>query len=129
LITRVSDTARSAGLILLLLASLTGCSVYSAVPVSQAPAVEPGDHVRITTRDNVTLEFELLGIEGGALSDGQQSVPLAEIESLEVRHVNRRTLFITLGVVAGALLIIDEQNDSCTPSGVFGCVENAGIGF
>lgn len=67
------------------------------------------DTVRIHTHSGETLQFELVSIEHDVLAGADQRIQMQDIANVEVERLNKRGLFITLGSIAAALLVI-EQN-------------------
>jgi len=68
-----------------------------------AGEVLPGDSVSIVTTDRAKHRFEVTGVAGGIVEGRAESVPVAQIVSLEKREVSTRK---TLGLVPLTLLIL-----------------------
>lgn len=121
----VNMSTLTLGLSVPLLASrLAGCVTYTQVPVRDgalpADAIEVGDTVRARERGGGTTEFEVTGIEPGALIGATQRAELAGLSYLALAS-RKRSLWIALGVVGGAWLLY-EQNNDCDPGpGALSC--------
>lgn len=77
-------------------------------PASLVDAVQPGDRVKITTRDGRGLEFEVVSVEPDALVGAEQRVARDEIASLEVTHtsVAKTTALVGGGYLAFFLVMV-----------------------
>jgi hypothetical protein len=79
--------------------------------------LEPGDKVRLSTKEGVLHEFRVVAIdhENGALTGKDEVVRVDEIESLETRRVGWGKTGALIGVLS--LLILDTDcEDTCGDS-------------
>jgi hypothetical protein len=101
-------------------AVLTGCvSLYpvqlrdGAIPRGQ---VNVGDRVRVETRGGESLTFEVTGVENGVVTgDKGERVAAADMQTLEVERLNKKTTIITLSVIGGIIVtaIAVDAVDDC----------------
>lgn len=98
---------------------VAGCVSYRPVPLREGAfergAVRVGEDVRGETRTGEELAFRVTAVEEGALTgDEGEHVPAGELQSLEVRRMNKTKTIVflsVLGGVVGTALILDELDD------------------
>lgn len=94
-------------------AALVVASCTTTRPIDPgAPAriveeVQPGDRVKITTRDGRELEFEVVTVEPDALVGAEQRVARGEIANLEVTQTSvAKTSALVGGIYLAFLLVM-----------------------
>jgi hypothetical protein len=112
------------------LSALGGCATYYPVettPEAITRTVEPGDTVRVTTRDADDMQLLVIGLDDYSLhghidgsADREALVSYDRIEDLEVERLNMRKalLRIVLPVVVGAAIVCN--NTDCSTRGFVG---------
>jgi len=80
-------------------------------------------HRRIVERDVIKcfltttgeiLEIEVTGFEGDHILAPDRRVALSDIDSLEIKRLNRGSLYITLGAIGGAILLLKSEDETCS---------------
>jgi hypothetical protein len=112
-------------------AGLGGCATYYPVettPEAITRTVEPGDTVRLTTRDDEDgMQLLVIGVNDHSLhgridasADREALVSFDRIEELEVERLNMRKalLRIVLPVVVGTAIVCN--NTDCSTRGLVG---------
>lgn len=76
-------------------------------PASLVEEVQPGDRVKITTRDGRELEFEVVTVEPDALVGAEQRVARGEIANLEVTQTSvAKTSALVGGIYLAFFLVM-----------------------
>jgi hypothetical protein len=132
---RTAGIARAARVLLpfglVVLAALGGCATYYPVettPEAITRTVEPGDTVRLTTRDDEQgMQLLVIGVNDYSLhgridarEDHEARVSFDRIEDLEVERLNMRKalLRIVLPVIVGAAIVCNHSD--CSTHGLVG---------
>jgi hypothetical protein len=95
--------------LLIIGASASGCTTMRPItptPTAIEETVRPGDKVRVTTRDNRELEFEVQEITENRLVGEQVKVTFSDIGNIERKESNPvKTTGLVVGVLAGMILL------------------------
>lgn len=90
---------------------LTSCTALKTVyiPSGESPpslpgSVKVGDNVVVTTKDREKKRFEVTAVEADALVGKDVRVAYADMDTLQVRHIDKGPT-IALAVVVGAILL------------------------
>ena len=111
--------------------SLVGCVSWNAVPLREGAfargAVQVGEDVRGETRNGEEVAFTVTGVEEGSLTGDQgERVPAGDLQSLEVRRMDKvKTiiLFSVLGGVVATAYVLDVLDDCSYSDGEYFCVD------
>ena len=111
-----SAVKASAGALAVL--GLAGCVTYHAVPLQEGAfargAVQVGEEVRVQTSGGEELAFTVAGVQEGALTgDEGERIAAGDLQSLEVRSLDKRKTIVALSVLGGVVLtglLIDEAH-------------------
>jgi hypothetical protein len=107
-------------LLLGLCLALTGCTTTHNIPFSnlqgnQAPAISPGESVRVTLKSGQVRRLKVAVVDAETITgrdlDAKDSgtsiqIALADVQALHVREFEgKQTFWLVFGVVAGVLTI------------------------
>jgi hypothetical protein len=116
---------------LLALAPLAACVSWQKVPLVNGEfprnTIRVGDELRAETRSGEEVSFDVAGVEGTTITgEGGESVQAADLTSLEIGRMSKKTMIITLSVVGGILgtaWLADELDDCSFSDGDYFCAE------
>lgn len=76
-------------LLCVLLIAAVGCKSWRTIPLDEVhERVEPGDYVRVSTKDGDKLSFVVARVTSTMLAGESYSVLLADVEKLQVRRIS-----------------------------------------
>ena len=96
---------------------LSGCTTYQLLDrdeLSRIGAVlRPGDDVRVITLGGEQIDLTIDTAQATEITGGDVRILVSDVRTIEMKRFNKRRAWIIAGAVAGALLLIDYDDDDC----------------